>query len=332
MTWTEGKPILGQLFSERFENEFGSRRCRENQVERRHENLAASLQTHLEEIVVHQWTRLHGLTRSRNLAYAGGVAFNCVANGLVFGKTPFEDLYIQPAAGDAGLAIGAAYHVWHQVLGRPRSFVMDHAFWCPEFSDAHIRQVLERSELNSCFLPDDRLFPETARHIADGKLVGWFQGRLEWGPRALGNRSIVVDPRRDEMRDILNTRIKHREPFRPFAPSILAEYAGQYFEDGSSSPFMLRACRVRREKLTEIPAPTHVDGTGRVQTVSRDVHPRYWKLIEAFRRLTGVPVVLNTSFNENEPIVCTPDEAVDCFLRTKMDVLAIGNHLVKRDA
>ncbi|MCL6498550.1 MAG: carbamoyltransferase, partial [Firmicutes bacterium] len=260
---------------------------------------------------------------------AGGVAFNCVANGKIFDRTPFEEVYIQPAAGDAGLAVGAAFYVYHQVLGYSRAFVMDHAYWGPEFTPAAIRQTLDAVGLRYRQLSEEALCRETARHIADGKIVGWFQGRMEWGPRALGNRSIVVDPRRPEMKDVLNRRIKHREPFRPFAPSILEEATGGYFERAYPSPFMILAYPVRPEKRAVIPAPTHVDGTGRLQTVSRETNPRYWRLIKEFERLTGVPVVLNTSFNENEPIVCTPQEAVDCFLRTQMDVLAIGQCLVE---
>ncbi|MCS7312471.1 MAG: carbamoyltransferase [Acidobacteria bacterium] len=378
MTWAEGEPQLGPLFSDFFVRRFGPlRRCMgpwvrdrgrdtENRarpafsaglrssvrpddpnqspttvapIERRHENLAATLQARLEEVVFHQWNALYRLIERRTglpakaLAYAGGVAFNCVANGQIFNVTPFEDFYIQPAAGDAGLAIGAAFYVWHQVLGKPRSFVMNHAYWGPEFSEAAIRQAIDKRAdggLRIAELPEDELVRKTAQRIAEGKVVGWFQGRMEWGPRALGNRSIVVDPRRPEMKDVLNRRVKHREPFRPFAPSILEECTGEYFQQSYPSPFMLMAYRVRPEKRGVIPAPTHVDGTGRLQTVSRPVNPLYWRLIDEFGKLTGVPVLLNTSFNENEPIVCTPEEALDCFLRTHMDVLAIGRFLIER--
>jgi carbamoyltransferase len=336
MTWEAGEPQLGQLFSDAFVRRFGDPHPPRTPVGRREENLAASLQARLEEVVLHQINALYRLVAERTkqptkaLAYAGGVAFNCVANGKIFDATPFEHLYIQPAAGDAGLAIGAAFYVWHQVLGYPRKFVMEHAYWGPEFSDAEIRRALERHGLAYRQLDRETLVRETAQRIAQGKVVGWFQGRMEWGPRALGNRSIVVDPRRPEMKDILNKRVKHREPFRPFAPSVLEEYTGEYYEHSYPSPFMLLAYKVRPEKRDEIPAPTHVDGTGRLQTVSQKTNPLYWQLIDAFRQLTGVPIVLNTSFNENEPIVCTPDEAIDCFLRTHMDVLAIGSFLVER--
>jgi carbamoyltransferase len=263
------------------------------------------------------------------------VAFNCVANGKIFDHTPFSEVYVQPAAGDAGLAVGAAYYVHHQILGQPRTFVMDHAYWGPQFTPEAIGQALESSRVRDLGFPikklsDEELMRLTAKHIAAGKIVGWYQGRQEWGPRALGNRSILVDPRRAEMKDILNHRIKHREPFRPFAPSILEEATGKYFERSHPSPFMNLAYTVRPEKRAMIPAPTHVDGTGRLQTVSRQTNPRYWALIKEFERLTGVPVLLNTSFNENEPIVLTPKEAIDCFLRTRMDVLVLGNFLVDK--
>jgi carbamoyltransferase len=315
-------------------------------VEPRHQNLAATLQARLEETVFHQWKALYQLVEERTgqpakaLAYAGGVAFNCVANGRIFEETPFEDLYIQPAAGDAGLAIGAAFYVWHQVLGQPRGFEMKHACWGPEFSEADIRAAVdgrrEELERQGCTVrrveDDIELCRWTAERIAAGKIVGWFQGRMEWGPRALGNRSIVVDPRRAEMKDILNRRIKHREPFRPFAPSILEEAVGEYFEQTYPSPFMLMTYRVKPDKRALIPAPTHVDGTGRLQTVDRETNPLYWQLIKEFEKVAGVPVVLNTSFNENEPVVCTPGEALDCFLRTRMDVLVMGPYAVEKAA
>src|SRR5262249_34877194 len=230
---------------------------------------------------------------------------------------------------------GAAYYIYHQVLKQPRSFAMNHAYWGPEFNLSQIRASLDARLTNDdafrvVELPTEELARETAQRIAEGKIVGWFEGRVGFGPRALGNRSIVADPRRTDMKDILNRRIKHREPFRPFAPSILEERVGDYFEHSYPSPFMLMTYRVRPEMRDQIPAPTHVDGTGRLQTVNRDQNPRYWQLIREFEKLTGVPVVLNTSFNENEPVVCRPEEAIECFLRTKMDTLAIENYLVEK--
>jgi carbamoyltransferase len=274
-------------------------------------------------------------TGLKAVCLAGGVAFNCVANGKIFDTTGFEEVYVHPAAGDAGLAVGAAYYVWHQVLGKPRSFVMDHAYWGPAYTREVILRAMDANgSLKSGWrieeLPEESLMQRTAAIVADGKILGWFQGRAEWGPRALGNRSIVADPRRPEMKEILNQRIKHREIFRPFAPSILAESTGEWFEKSYPSPFMTLAYSVRPGKRGKIPAPTHVDGTGRLQTVTRGANPRYWGLIKAFEQLTGVPVVLNTSFNDNEPIVCRPEEALDCFERTRMDALVLGDFLVTR--
>ncbi|TLY35813.1 MAG: carbamoyltransferase, partial [Nitrospirae bacterium] len=231
------------------------------------------------------------------------------------------------------------FAVWNQELGNPRSFVMDRADWGPGYGREEIRETLnvKRAEITSagCFVEDiddeEKLCRRTAEEIAAGKVVGWFQGRMEWGARALGHRSIVADPRRPEMKEILNSRIKRREPFRPFAPSILEEAVDDYFERKELSPFMTMTSRVKAEKCGIIPAPTHVDGTGRLQTVNKQAQPLYWRLIKEFENLTGVPVVLNTSFNENEPIVCTPEEALDCFLRTKMDVLAIGPFVITRN-
>jgi carbamoyltransferase len=294
------------------------------------------LQARLEEVYLGMLRKLAERTGLKAVCLAGGVAFNCVANGKLFDATPFEQVYVHPAAGDAGLAVGAAYYVWHQKLGRPRSFVMEHAYWGPEYAREEIRRAVDSSSITKngysiTELPVAELTKRAAAIIANGEILGWFQGRAEWGPRALGNRSIVADPRRPEMKEILNRRIKHREVFRPFAPSILAEATGEYFEKSHPSPFMTLAYSVRPEKCEKIPAPTHVDGTGRLQTVTREANPRYHALISAFRDLTGVPVVLNTSFNDNEPIVCRPEEAIDCFLRTQMDALVLGDLLITRD-
>jgi carbamoyltransferase len=337
MTWREADrtPVLGRLFSDYMEQRLGPARAPEEPLEQRHRNTAATLQATLEGVLFDLLCELHARTRQKAVCLAGGVAFNCVANGKLFDRTPFERIYVQPAAGDAGLAVGAAYHVYHQVLGRPRTFVMDHAYWGPGFSAEQIRQALESSRISGsefrvAVLPEEELAKAAASHLANGKILGWFQGRMEWGPRALGNRSILADPRRAEMKDILNQRVKHRETFRPFAPSILEEATGEYFERAYPSPFMALAYPVRPEKRAMIPAPTHVDRTGRLQTVSRATNLRYWNLIREFGNLTGVPVVLNTSFNDNEPIVCRPEEAIECFLRTKMDVLVLGEAMVEK--
>ena len=337
MSWAEADktPRLGKLFSEGMERRLGSARAADQTLEQRHRNLAASLQARLEEVYLGMLRRFAERTRLKSVCLAGGVAFNCVANGKIFEATPFEQVYVQPAAGDGGLSVGAAFFVWHQVLGQPRSFVMDHAYWGPEYSHQEICRAVDSSGLaqKGCVvreLQEEELMRRAAAIIAEGKILGWFQGRAEWGPRALGNRSIVADPRRPEMKEILNRRIKHRESFRPFAPSILAEATGEYFAKSHPSPFMTLAYPVRPEKREKIPAPTHVDGTGRLQTVTREANSRYHALISAFRDLTGVPVVLNTSFNDNEPIVCSPEQAIDCFERTQMDALALGDLLITR--
>jgi carbamoyltransferase len=332
MTWDSGTPTIGRLFSDRFVRAFGPPREPQTELAGLHEDVAAALQTVLEdaylELVRTLWTR----TRTANLCLAGGVALNAVANGRIRPETPFDEIYVQPAAGDSGTAVGAAYYVWHQLLGAPRGFVMRHAYTGPGYSDDECAAALRAAGLEGERLDDDRLFSEVADRIAAGDVVGWFQGRMEFGPRALGNRSIVVDPRRADMKDVLNARIKHREPFRPFAPSVLAEAVGEWFDQDYPSPFMVLVYSVRSERRHEVPAITHVDGTGRLQTVERDVNPRYHRLIEEFARRTGVPIVLNTSFNENEPIVMTPAQAVETFSKTRMDVLVLQNYVVRREA
>jgi carbamoyltransferase len=338
MSWAESgvTPVLGRMFSDALGTKLGApARQPDEPLEQRHRDLAASLQARLEEVYLGMLKKLAVRTGVKAVCLAGGVAFNCVANGKIFDQTPFEQVYVHPAAGDAGLAVGAAYHVWHQTLGISRSFVMNHAYWGPGYSSTEIRSAIQGSVIPQggftiAELPEDELIRRTAAIIADVKIVGWYQGRSEWGPRALGNRSIVADPRSPEMKEILNSRIKHREIFRPFAPSILAEKTGEWFSKSHPSPFMTLAYSVLPDKRDRIPAPTHVDGTGRLQTVTADANPRYHALITEFERQTGVPVVLNTSFNDNEPIVCRPEEAIDCFLRTKMDALVLDNFLIQR--
>jgi carbamoyltransferase len=335
MSWAEADktPTLGKLFSDEMPRLLGPARNPEEPLESRHHNLACSLQARLEEVYLGMLRHLAKETGMTSVCLAGGVAFNCVANGKIVDETPFDSVYVHPAAGDAGLAVGAALYVWHQILAKPRSFIMDHAYWGPGFTKGEIRRAIEAARPQEAGytiteLGEDELLRRTADIIADGKILGWFQGRAEWGPRALGNRSIVADPRRPEMKETLNRRIKHREIFRPFAPSILAEATSEWFEKSDPSPFMTLAYAVRPEKRDQIPAPTHVDGTGRLQTVTREANPRYWRLIKAFEQQTGVPVVLNTSFNDNEPIVCRPEEALDCFRRTQMDALVLGDFLI----
>ena len=332
MTWDDGSPTIGRIFSPELETLLGPARVPKSELTKQHEDVAASVQRVLEEAYLHLVRTVQQRTGSTRLCLAGGVALNAVANGMIRQQTAIEEIYVQPAAGDSGTAVGAAYQVWHTKLGQPRSFVMRHAYTGPGFDDDAYAEALTTAGLESELLADDTLFPYVAARIAEGDVVGWFQGRMEFGPRALGHRSIVADPRRDDMKDILNARIKQREHFRPFAPSLLAEAAGDWFEQDYTSPFMVMVYKTRPEKRALIPAVNHVDDTGRLQTVERDVEPRYYRLIEEFGKLTGVPILLNTSFNENEPIVTTPRDAVDCFLKTKMDLLVLGNRVVRRPA
>ncbi len=332
MTWAaaDKTPVQEKLFSDELARRLGPARTPDQPLEQRHKNLASSLQLRLEEVYLGMLRKLAERTGLKAICLAGGVAFNCVANGKILDATPFEQIFVQPAAGDAGLAIGAAYYIWHQKLGKPRAFAMENSYWGPEFSRDEIRKSVDASSVSQNGFAVEELNPEdvsrrAAAIVADGKIMGWFQGRAEWGPRALGNRSIVADPRRPDMKEILNRRIKHREIFRPFAPSVLAESTSQWFEKSHPSPFMTMAYAVKPDKRELVPAPTHIDGTGRLQTVTRDANPRYWRLIKAFEQATGVPMVLNTSFNDNEPIVCRPEEALDCFRRTQMDALVLGD-------
>ena len=336
--WEGGDPVVGTLYSPKLDQLLGPPRAREDALEQRHRDLARSAQAMYEEAFFHLLNALYPRYGLDALTLSGGCAMNSVANGKVYRQTPFKRLYIQSAAGDAGGAIGAAFIASARLIPDQRTFTMDHAYWGPEFSDAEVKAVIDgRAEdilHGACrieFQDDESaLCAKTAEAVADGAVVGWFQGRMEWGPRALGNRSIVCDPRRANMKEILNQKIKRRESFRPFAPSILREATRDWFETDDDVPFMMQVYQIREEKRSQIPAVTHVDGSGRLQTVTSDTNPRYYKLIEAFRSITGVPMVLNTSFNENEPVVCTPSEALDCFLRTKMDVLVMGDWVVRR--
>jgi carbamoyltransferase len=328
MTWAGGEPVLGRVFSKAFEEKFGEPRMPRAEITQRHMDIAASAQAVLEEIYFALMNYVRKKTGLKAVTLAGGVALNCVANGMLFEKTGFRDVYVQPAANDAGTSIGAALHVWHQLLKQPRSFQMRHVYCGTEYSRDDILNALEASGAQYQCMGEDKLLARTAQELADGRVVGWYQGRMEFGPRALGNRSILADPRRAEMKDVLNSRIKKRESFRPFCPSILAEAVGDYFENSYSSPFMTMAYKIKPHQRERIAAVTHYDGTGRLQTVEKDVNPLYWNLIREFGRITGVPVLLNTSFNENEPIVDTPHQALDCFLRTRMDVLVLGPYFL----
>jgi carbamoyltransferase len=335
--WVDVSPTFQDLFTPALEDLLGPRRKSTDPLEQHHRDIASSVQAMYEEAFFHLLTPLQESTRTRALTLAGGCAANSVANGKVVRNTKFDHVYVQPAAGDAGGSIGAAFAVWQQ-LGGERRFVMNHAFWGPHFSTEEIQRALagRQSELdeNDCsvrIITDEKeLCSQTAALIAEGNVVGWFQGRMEWGPRALGNRSILADPRRPDIKELLNAKIKRRESFRPFAPSVLDSAVQEWFEESDAVPFMMQVYPIRQEMRARIPAVTHVDGTGRLQTVTREANPRYYRLIEAFSDITGVPMVLNTSFNENEPVVCAPEEALDCFLRTRMDALVLGNFVIQR--
>jgi carbamoyltransferase len=331
MTWDEGSPVIGRVFSDEYAHLFGPPRVPGTPLSDRERDIAASLQLRLEEVGFHILNHLHDRTGLTDLGLAGGVAYNSVMNGKILLNTPFKRLFIQPAAGDSGTALGVCYQIYNGLLKRERAEVMTGAYTGPEFTNEDIRSALSKNKIIFEHYSDEELTKRAAQDIAAGLVVGWFQGRMEFGPRALGNRSIVVDPRRAEMKDVLNDRIKKREPFRPFAPSILEERVADYFEQTHPAPTMLKVYQIKEEWRQEIPAVTHVDGSGRLQTVSREVNERYYQLISDFAAMTGVPVVLNTSFNENEPIVCTPQEAIDCFQKTRMDVLYLGNYAVRRE-
>jgi carbamoyltransferase len=334
-----GTPSVGMLYSPGLLDLLGPARGKDEPLTQRHKDIARSVQAMYEDAFFQLLNVLHSRYKLDALAIAGGCGMNSVANGKVLLKTPFKQMYVQSAAGDAGGAIGAAYSVWHE-LGGARGPAHDHAYWGPSFTDEQIAAVLKRRTAEvlaqGCVVErideEARLYRETAAAVARGEVIGWFQGRMEWGPRALGNRSIIGDPRRADMKDILNLKIKRRESFRPFAPSVLQAAVGEWFEQDGDVPFMMQVYQIREAKRHLIPAVTHADGSGRLQTVLTHTNPRFHALITAFFEQTGVPMVLNTSFNENEPVVCKPEEALDCFLRTKMDVLVIGNWVVRRNS
>ena len=337
-TWTGGTPHVGSLYADALCTLLGQPRQPSEPIAQRHKDIAHSLQLVYEELFFGLLERLHAQYRVDAVAVAGGCGANSVANGKITLRTPFRQVYVQAAAGDAGGAIGAAMQAATQLGAAPPPAQMSHAYWGPAYSDAEILAALDdraaditRAGCSHEQLPDEpALCEHVAKHIADGHVVGWFQGRMEWGPRALGNRSILCDPRRADMQQILNLKIKRRESFRPFAPSVLREHVAQWFEQDAPVPFMMQVFQIREDKRARIPAVTHVDGSGRLQTVEPTQNPRYYALISAFERLTSIPMLLNTSFNENEPVVCQPAEALDCFLRTHMDVLVLGDHVLVR--
>lgn len=330
MSWDGGEPKIGVLYSDELIAEFGAPRAKDEPLTDFHKDMAASVQRVCEEVIFHILRALHARTGQKNICIAGGVAQNSVANGKILANTPFEALYIPPAGHDAGTSIGAALWVLNVILKGPRIEPMMHGYLGACFSDEQIEAYLSSQNMSYEKLSQDALLDKVTDCLIGGGVVGWFQGRAEFGPRALGHRSIIADPRREDAKDILNLKIKRRESFRPFAPSILKERVAEYFEQDDNVPFMEKVFVIREQKRAQIPAVTHVDGTGRLQSVDANVEPLYHALISRFCDKTGVPILLNTSFNENEPIVNDPAHALDCFLRTKMDMLVLGNFVVKR--
>ena len=323
-------PTVDNLFSPYFENVFGKPRAKEDELTQDHKDMAASVQRVTEELLIHILTHLQKRTGLKNICIAGGVAQNSVANGKFIGSTGFEKLYIPSAGHDAGLSMGSALYQVHQVLKQPRTAPVLSAYTGSKFSNEEIETLLKQKGIQYERLEDIALYERVVAKLIEPGVVGWFSGRAEFGPRALGARSIIADPRNAKAKDLLNAKIKRRESFRPFAPSILKEYTSDYFEKTEDVPFMEKVFPIRKEMQSKIPAVTHVDGTGRLQTVMKEVSPRYYALIDKFREKTGVPILLNTSFNENEPIVNTPAEALDCFLRTQMDMLVLENCVIER--
>ncbi len=328
MTWNEGSPVLGKLYSEKMLRLLGPARQKGEPLNEHFYGVAASMQMHLEKVLIQLANHLADITGENRLCLAGGVALNSVVNGRIRLETPFKKLFIQPAAGDDGTAIGCAFYIQHQILNQPRSFVMNHAYWGPSFSNQEMESAIQKAGLISQRHEDPE--QKAAEAIAQGKVVGWFQERMEFGPRALGNRSILADPHRANMKQILNERVKHREDFRPFAPSLLEEDTAQYFDQDDPSPFMLLVYKAHPAKIQHILGALHIDFTGRLQTVNVGQNGRYYRLLKKLKELTGDGIVINTSFNDSEPIVCTPEEAIHCFLHTKMDVLFLGNNEVQR--
>ncbi|NUM62331.1 MAG: carbamoyltransferase [Ignavibacteriaceae bacterium] len=332
MTWDNGAPFIGRIYSDRMIKEFGQPRDKDETLTQYHKDLAASVQKHCEDVIFHILNHLQKRTGLKNICIAGGVAQNSVANGKVLQLTVFENIYIPSAGYDAGTAIGSAFWHYHQILGMERKYFVRDAYFGAQYSDDEIERELKEAKVNykRCS-SDSETIEQTAQMLADGAVIGWFQGRTEFGPRALGNRSVLVHPGRPDAKDLINSKIKRRESFRPFAPSILREYVNEYFEQEDDVYFMEKVFPIRIEKRNGLPAVTHVDGSGRLQTVHKDVSPKYYALIDKFREKTGLPILLNTSFNENEPIVNHPKEAIDCFLRTEMDAIVLENCIVTRN-
>lgn len=323
-------PVVSSLFSEKMVEDFGKQRKKDEPLSQYHKDLAASVQRITEETIFHILTSLQKRTGLNAVCIAGGVAQNSVANGKITRSTPFKQVYIPSAGHDAGISMGAALYVQHHILNISRQTPIWSAYTGSNFNNDQIESLLKERSISYRRFSDDELYNVVSEKLMNSGVVGWFSGKAEFGPRALGGRSILADPRRNDAKELLNAKIKRRESFRPFAPSILKEYVDEYFEVNDVVPFMEKVFPIRKEKHAAIPAVTHVDGTGRLQTVDKDVSPRYYRLINTFREKTGVPILLNTSFNENEPIVNSPVEALECFLRTNMDMLVLENCVIER--
>ncbi len=330
MNWQGGEPHIGPIFNDYFIRMFGPPRKKEEVLSQHHKDLAASVQKVTEEVIFHILNHLYRKTKVDTLCLAGGVAQNSVANGKIYSNTPFKMVYIPPAGHDAGICIGSALYLRNHILNKPKIFFMKTASTGSSYNNEEIEKILRQKNILFEKNNEEELLGKVTDCIIGGGVVGWFQGKAEFGPRALGHRSILVDPRRSDAKAILNLKIKRRESFRPFAPSILKEFVSEYFECSADVPFMEKVFVIKEEKRKLIPAVTHVDGTSRLQTVDSSAEPKYHALISAFYKKTRVPILLNTSFNENEPIVNHPMQALDCFLRTKMDMLVIENYIVKR--
>jgi carbamoyltransferase len=323
-------PVVAPLYADHLIEKFGAPRQKDEPLTQYHKDMAASIQRITEELIFHILTHLHKRTGLENVCIAGGVAQNSVANGKLTRNTPFRNVYIPSAGHDAGISMGAALYVYNQLLDQPRAKPVWSACTGSRFNNEEIELYLQSRNITYRRYSDEELYERVADRLIDAGVIGWFNGRAEFGPRALGARSILADPRREDAKELLNSKIKRRESFRPFAPSILKEYVGEYFEGTDIVPFMEKVFPIREEKRPQIPAVTHADGTGRLQSVDETVSPRYYRLIDAFRKKTGIPILLNTSFNENEPIVNSPEEALECFLRTDMDMLVLENCVVTR--
>ncbi len=337
--WDNGKVSFNDLYSNKLIDLLGKERDEGENIDQFHKDIAQSAQSLYEDAFINILNETYKIYKNENICISGGCGMNSVANGKITKNTPFKNVYIQPAAGDAGGALGASYYTWHTVLKNKERFEMKHAYYGNSFDNKIIEKIIknENNKLKdqNCNLKFYENFNELTEKvvnlISNGNVVGWFQDRMEWGPRALGNRSILADPRNPKMKNILNSKIKRRESFRPFAPSILKEQVSEWFEIDDDVPFMMKVFQIKEKKRSIIPAVTHIDGSGRLQTVYKDRNEKYYNLIKQFYKISKVPILLNTSFNENEPIINRPDEALNCFLRTKMDVLALGNYLIIRD-